>query len=404
MPDSSPALHTLQEPAPAGEHRTIAWPLVPVYVALIVFASLFPFSGWRTQGISPAEFLLARIPPPYWTWFDVWINVAGYAPLGLLLSLGWWRHGWVRTGWFWALCVGSLLSLSMEFLQIFLPLRVSSNMDWLLNSIGTLLGALAVPLLAWLGILRRWRDVRGRWFDADARGAIVLLMLWPLALLFPAAQPFGLGQVFDRLEMWLVDMLENSAFEHWMPNFMQATEPLSPIGQLMAVLLGLLIPCWLAFSVMGSVTRRMAMVALVVLSGIAVSALSSSLSYGPAYAWDWLDQTTRLGIALAVSLALLQVGLPRRYCVLLLLMGLMIDVNLLNQSPPSPYYADALQSWEQGRFIRFFGLGQWLSWLWPFAVIAYVLLRLGRLPAVVVARRRQRLSQRAAANPPPEQA
>ena len=231
MPDSSPVPSHPPAPAASGEHRTIAWPLVPVYVALIVFASLFPFTGWRTQGISPAEFLLARIPPPYWTWFDVWINVAGYAPLGLLLSLGWWRHGWFRTGWFWALCVGSLLSLSMEFLQIFLPLRVSSNMDWLLNSIGTLLGALMVPLLAWMGILRRWRDVRARWFDADARGAIVLLMLWPLALLFPAAQPFGLGQVFDRLEMWLVDMLENSAFEHWMPNFMQATEPLSPIAR-----------------------------------------------------------------------------------------------------------------------------------------------------------------------------
>ena len=71
-------------------------------------------------------------------------------------------------------------------------------------------------------------------------------------------------------------------------------------------------------------------------------------------------------------------------------MGLMIDINLLNQAPPSPYYATALQSWEQGRFIRFFGLGQWLSWLWPFAAIAYVLLRLARVPADAVARRRHK--------------
>ena len=376
--------------APASSYRTMAWPLVAVYVALVVFASLFPFEGWRTQGISPAEFLLAKIPPPYWTWFDVLINVAGYAPLGFLLNLGWWRLGWRQSGWLWALLAGAGLSLAMEFLQIFLPQRVSSNMDWLLNATGTLAGALLVVLCAWLGLLQRWSDVRGRWFVPESRGAIVLLLLWPLALLFPAAQPFGLGQVLDRLEGWLVDALQDTAFKAWMPQWAPATDPLSPIGQLMAVLLGVLIPCWLAFSVMTHLSRRMLMVALIVGVGIGVSALSSALSYGPAFAWDWLDQPTRLGLALALALALLQVGLPRRYCVLLLLLGLMVDMNLLNQAPLNPYYATALQSWEQGRFIRFFGLGQWLSWLWPFAVMAYVLLRLARVPADVVARRRHK--------------
>ncbi len=370
-------------------HRTIAWPLALVYMVLIVFASLFPFDGWRTQGISPAEFLLAPIPPPYWTKFDVIINVIGYAPLGFLLSLGWWHGGWRKTGWLWAALVGALLSLCMEFLQIFLPQRVSSNMDWLLNGLGTLLGAVLPPLLAWAGVLRRWADVRERWFVPEARGALVLLLLWPLALLFPPPLPFGLGQVFDRVEMWMVDVLENTAFEQWLPNFMQATEPLSPVGELMGVLLGLLIPCWLAFSVMKDMTRRMVMVALIVLGGIGVSALSAALSYGPGFAWDWLGMTTRMGIALAAGLALLQVGLPRRLCVLLLLVGGMVYVNLLNLAPPSPYYANALQSWEQGRFVRFFGLSQWLSWSWPFAVLAYALLQLARLPADALARRNQ---------------
>ncbi|HCL85408.1 MAG TPA: VanZ family protein, partial [Comamonadaceae bacterium] len=62
-----------------------AWPLALIYAALIVFASLFPFEGWREQGVSPWVFFTARIPPPYWTWFDVNINVVGYAPLGFLL-------------------------------------------------------------------------------------------------------------------------------------------------------------------------------------------------------------------------------------------------------------------------------------------------------------------------------
>jgi len=120
----------------------------------------------------------------------------------------------------------------------------------------------------------------------------------------------------------------------------------------------------------------------VVLGGIGVTGLSAALSYGPAHAWDWLGMSARMGTALALVLALLQASMPRRWCVLLLLLGLMVYLNLLNQAPASPYYAPALQSWEQGRFIRFFGLGQWLSWGWPLATLVYALLHLARRPVV----------------------
>src|SRR6218665_652416 len=53
--------------------------------------------------------------------------------------------------------------------------------------------------LARPGVLGRWHDWRERWLLPDARGAMVLLALWPPALLFPAAVPFGLGQVQQRL-------------------------------------------------------------------------------------------------------------------------------------------------------------------------------------------------------------
>ena len=77
-------------------HKTSAWPLALIYAGLIVFASLFPFEGWREQGISPWVFLAARMPPPYWTWFDAGLNLAGYAPLGFLLALALLRTGWPR--------------------------------------------------------------------------------------------------------------------------------------------------------------------------------------------------------------------------------------------------------------------------------------------------------------------
>ena len=85
---------------------------------------------------------------------------------------------------------------------------------------------------------------------------------------------------------------------------------------------------------------------------------------------------SQLGAALA--LALLLVTLPRRACAAVLLLALAWHLALLNQAPTSAYFAQTLQIWEQGRFIRFYGLGQWLGWLWPYAALLYVLVRASR--------------------------
>src|SRR5690606_38196187 len=94
--------------AGSSVHKTSAWPLALIYTALIVFASLFPFDGWRAQGIDPLVFLLAKIPPPYWTGFDVATNVVGYAPLGFLLVLALLRSGWPRGAVLVATLAGTL--------------------------------------------------------------------------------------------------------------------------------------------------------------------------------------------------------------------------------------------------------------------------------------------------------
>lgn len=362
-------------------HKTSAWPLALIYAALIVFASLFPFDGWREQGISPWVFFSARIPPPYWTWFDVNMNLAGYAPLGFLLALALLRTGWPRSAALvtvLAALAGAALSLGMEYLQIFLPRRVPSNMDLALNAAGTLLGALAATLLERLGAIARWSRFRERWFVPQARGALVLLALWPWALLFPAALPFGLGQVWERLESALIELLEDTPFLEWLPVREAPLEPLSPGAELLAVALGLLIPCLLGHCIMRHLGRRAVFALATVAIGVAVTALSSLLSYGPAHAWEWLTPAARAGVVAGLGAALLLVAVPRRGCAALLLLALMLHLNLLNQAPTSAYFAQTLQAWEQGRFIRFYGLGQWLGWLWPYAALVYVVLRVSR--------------------------
>jgi hypothetical protein len=52
-------------------------------------------------------------------------------------------------------------------------------------------------------------------------------------------------------------------------------------------------------------------------------------------------------------------------------------VVMVSQAPVDPYFADNLQAWEQGRFIRFHGLALWIGWLWPYAAMAWLLGRLG---------------------------
>jgi len=362
-------------------HKTSAWPLALIYTALIVFASLFPFDGWRAQGIDPLVFLLARMPPPYWTGFDVAINVAGYAPLGFLLVLGMLRSGWPRGAVLSATLAGTLMSLSMEFLQIYLPRRVPSNMDLALNAAGTLAGALSAALLERLGAVERWSDLRARWFVPDASGALALLALWPLALLFPAAVPFGLGQVLERLEAALTDVLADTPFLDWLPVRDAPLDPLSPGGELLCVTLGLLIPCLLGYCVIRPAGRRALFALGVVAVGVALTALSAALSWGPAHAWEWVGLPTRLGVWGALVLAALLLALPRRACAALLLVALAWHLALLNQAPTSAYFAQTLQIWEQGRFIRFYGLGQWLGWLWPYGALLYVLVRVSRREA-----------------------
>lgn len=357
-------------------HKTSAWPLALVYCALVVYASLYPFSEWRDQGISGWVFLAAPLPK-YWTGFDVTANVLGYAPLGFLLALSALRTG--RSSPLLLAAVSSgLLSLVLEGLQSYLPSRVPSNVDWALNTGGALAGAVAAVGLERLGALDRWGRLRERWFVPQARGALVLLALWPLALLFPPSVALSLGQVLERVEMALADALSDTPFLEWLPIREVEMQPLVPGVELLCVALGALVPCLLGFSIIRSLPRRMVFIVLVFIAGIGATVLSATMSYGPGHGWAWLSLPVRAGLAAGLVLALFAVFVPRRGCAALALLGLVLHLSLLNQAPTSAYFAQTLQTWEQGRFIRFHGLAQWLGWLWPYATLVYLVLRLSR--------------------------
>jgi hypothetical protein len=113
-----------------------------------------------------------------------------------------------------------------------------------------------------------------------------------------------------------------------------------------------------------------------VAAGLAFTALSAALTYGPAHAWGWVNPPVQLGLALAALLALPLMWVREKPLQVLALVGLVLQLTMLNNASASAYFALTLQNWEQGQFIRFHGLIQWMGWLWPFVLLVYLMRRL----------------------------
>lgn len=123
------------------------------YLGLVIVLTLGPVSGNRRDSIIwRLVDLFDRFPGTRWLDFgtvEFLANVALFVPIGLLLVLL-----LERRRWWLAILVGVVLTVAIEFVQQFLPSRVSDPRDLVANAIGTTLGVLlAVPITA---IAQRW--------------------------------------------------------------------------------------------------------------------------------------------------------------------------------------------------------------------------------------------------------
>jgi VanZ family protein len=352
-------------------------PLAWLYAGLIVYASLYPFSGWRV----PGHALFGYLVQPWWhwwTWFDVISNLLGYLPLGALVFGALVRSGvGVLRAFLLASFIGTGLSLSMETLQNYLPRRIASNVDLGLNAVGTVLGAGFGALVHRFGWVDRWQSTREQFFIPHSAGGLALMLLWPVGLLFPTAVPFGLGQVLGRLRDQLALWLEGTAGQVWTEGWGTGgpPAPLLPAGELAIVILGLLAPCLVVFSIAMPGWRRVLLVLGAAALGCATTTLSVALSFGPDHAFAWITPQAVQGVLVGIAAASMLSLVPRRIAAGLGLMALTALAMLVARAPADPYFASSLQGWEQGRFIRFHGAAQWVGWAWPYVALAYLLAR-----------------------------
>lgn len=363
-----------------SRHRSSATPLAWLYAALITYASLYPFHPWRIPGVSPLSFL--ALPwPKYWTWFDLVTNLIGYIPLGGLIFGAIVRGGGQARAALWqAFACGAGLSLAMEFTQNFLPNRVSSNVDLGTNSLGTLVGAALGYWVQSRGLVETWQVARDRWFIRRSAGGLALLVLWPVGLLFPLPVILGQGQVLEKVQEAIAAFVADTSVAPWFQGWADVELdrlPLSPGGEFALIALGLLGPCMVAFSVARPGWRRLVLVLGATAIGCLTTTMSTALNFGPQHLLAWSTPQAAIALVFAMVLAAVLTLVPQRAAAGIGLVALTALVTVVAHAPSDPFFAQSLQAWEQGRFIRFYGVARWVGWLWPYAAIVYLLTRLG---------------------------
>lgn len=340
------------------------------YAALTLYASLYPWSGWRALGVSAWAYLAAPWPR-YVTLFDLATNVLLYLPLGFLLALSFYPRCRGR----WAAVLAGLLatvfSAAIEAAQTYLPERISSNVDLLTNAVGGWLGAMIGARAAERLIDRGWLyEVRMRWFERDAGAGIVMVGLWGVAQWAPHLFLFGNGDVswaLVDLYRWAFDVEVYSRPWSWTPAIVGAAEVATSALGVVAV--GLL-----ASVILRPLAPRLRLLFAWIGLTLAVKALLQRQVFNDPATLLWLTEAGAAGLVLGVALVVPALGLRRRTRATLALWAIVLCLLVVNFAPESDYLAAKLLSLRPHRWqwLNFSGVLDMIAVVWPYAAWVYL--------------------------------
>jgi len=330
------------------------------YATFIVYASLSPFYGWRDQGMDFIEMLKLPLLLTY-TGFDATLNFLSYLPLGLLVGLA-------LRAWFGALAsviislvVGIWFSASMEYLQMFLPTRISSNMDILTNSAGMLIGALlAAGLIFWPWLLTRmtyWRNTlfqHGKEMDFG----LALLMLWIFGQINPSLPMLGNVFISEVASQPFVT-LPSEPFSGW---------------ESVAVMLNLLMLGTLLQTLL-RVPRNLVTSLLVVLSMVAlVKFITAAVLLRSWALLLWINSEAVLGMLLGMLLLLVLLSLSRIaaiYSGAVIALSYFCIVNFVFDDN-APAAAMSVYHWHYGHLLNYNGLAETIFLIFPLLLLFHL--------------------------------
>ena len=350
----------MKETIVASSRARLRTYLTAGYALFIMYASLSPFSGWQEQGLEFSAVLALPLFLQY-TGFDAAANVLGYLPFGLLLGLALRARFSVSWTVLLATLGGVVLSAMMEYAQMYLPVRISSNLDLLANSSGALAGAFLAVSIApreWFALhLTHWR-MRLFHGGGGVDFGLALVALWMFAQVNPSLPM--LGNVF-------ISEVARAPFVVVQP------EPFNWMES-MAVLLNMLMLGMLLLTLL-RIRRQAASTLLLVLCAVAVAKFTAAAILLKSWALLlWLNGEAMLGIFAGVLLVIAASRLSRTQlskCAALVALGYWVLAHwILDSGEPSA--AMRLYQWNYGHLLNYNGLSQTITLVFPFLMLGYL--------------------------------
>lgn len=330
------------------------------YALFIAYVSLSPFSGWREQGLNFVDVLGMSLLSTF-TPFDAVVNVLAYIPFGFLVGLALRARFGVVVSVIIAVFCGVALSAGMEYLQMYLPTRASSNLDVLTNSSGTLTGALlAVSVASWAWFrsgLTRWRSGlfhHGKEMDFG----LALLVLWIFGQINPSLPMLGNVFITEAARQPFVAPLPEP-FGWWE----------SAVVMLNLLMLGALLLTLLR------VPRRVVSSLLAVLSMVAlVKFIAAALLLKSWALLLWINGEAMLGILLGLTLLIALLWQPRTAVIgfgaivglsYFAIVNFVVDGN-------TPAAAMSVYHWHYGHLLNYNGLAQTITLIFPVLLLFHL--------------------------------
>jgi VanZ family protein len=339
--------------------RLRAW-LTLGYTLFIMYGSLSPFDGWREPGFNFLDVLGTPFRFTY-TAFDAVINLLSYLPLGLLFGLTARAGFGTKMSVMLGLGAGVLLSASMEYLQMYLPTRVSSNMDILTNSTGALLGALlAVSITSWTGLFSRITRWRNNFFyhGKEMDFGLALLALWMFGQINPSLPM--LGNVF-------ISGVASQPF---------VTPPRAPFNgwESSVVTLNLLMLGTLILTLL-RIPRHIVMSLLVILSTVALAKFITAALLLKSWALLlWINSEAVFGMMLGILLLFAALWLPLSVVIGFGAAASLCDFVMVNFvfGNNSPSAAMSIYHWHYGHLLNYNGLAQTITLIFPLLLLFHL--------------------------------